>query len=73
MTGLVRLKTRPEVDVLTIMLVRATNTRTKTRYVFATVRSEEVNVSETLLPDRILATRMSCRFMSTGLAIANHD
>ena len=51
---------------LTAMLVRATNTRTKTRYAFGTVKSEEVKVSATRPPAKMLATRMSYRFTSTG-------
>ena len=48
------------------MLVRATNTRTKTRYAFGTVKSEEVKVSATRPPAKMLATRMSYRSTSSG-------
>lgn len=47
-----------------MILVKATNTSTKTRYPFATVKSEDVKVSETRLPAKTLATRMSCGVMS---------
>ena len=48
------------------MLVRATNTRTKTGYAFGTVKSEEVKVSETRLLAKMLATRMNYGFMNVG-------
>lgn len=44
---------------LTVMPVRATNTRTKTRCAFETVKPEEVKVSATRQPTKTLETRMS--------------
>lgn len=66
MTEVVSLVGRISSRVLTIMLVRATNTRTKTRYPFATVKSEEVKVSDTRLPAKTLATRTSYGLVSVG-------
>jgi hypothetical protein len=66
MAEFVRLMDGIGMETLTMMLARATNTRTKTRYPFATVRSEEVKVSEALSPDKILATRMSYTCVSMG-------
>ena len=48
------------------MLVRATNTRTKTGYAFGAVKSEEVKAFETRPLAKMLATRMSYGFMNTG-------
>jgi len=48
------------------MLVSATNTRTKMRYPFATVRSEEVKVSGTRPLFKILKMRMSWKLVSVG-------
>ena len=48
------------------MLVRATNTRTKTGYAFGAVKSEEVKVLETRPLAKMLATRVNCGFMSVG-------
>ena len=42
----------------TVMLVRVTNTRTKTRYAFETVKPEEVKVSATRQPTKTLETRI---------------
>jgi hypothetical protein len=44
---------------LTIILVSATNTRTKTRYPFAIVRSDEVKVSGIRSLVKMLTTRIS--------------
>lgn len=66
MAELVRLMGRIREWVLTMILVKATNTRTKTRYPFATVKSEEVKVSDTRLPAKTLATRISCGWVSVG-------
>ena len=48
------------------MLVRATNTRTKTGYAFGTVKSEEVKDLETPPLAKVLATRISYGFMNMG-------
>lgn len=56
---LVRLMAGIRVQKLTIILVSATNTRTKIRYAFATVRSEEVKVSGTRSLVKMLVTRIS--------------
>ena len=48
------------------MLVRATNTRTKTGYAFGTVKSEEAKALETRPLAKMLATRMSYGFMNVG-------
>ena len=48
------------------MLVRATNTITKTGYASGTVKSEEVRDLETRPLAKMLATRMSYGFMNVG-------
>jgi hypothetical protein len=63
---LVRLMGKIRDRTLTIILVSATNTRTKMRYAFAIVRSEEVKVSGTRSLVKILATRMSWRVGECG-------
>ena len=59
--------------ILTMILVKATNTSTKTRYPFATVKSEDVKVSETRLPAKTLATRTSCGLISVRYLCLDSD
>ena len=49
-----------------MILVSATNTRTKMRYAFAIVRSEEVKVSGTRSLVKMPVTRMSWRIVGVS-------